>query len=105
MAPRLSEVLLYDIRAPDPTIISDLKAIDAGNRDAALPVVYRYVAGIHPQLRDSAYTLDTGTTYVYLVDPTPAGVARAKELASTIELPTGMINPPEGNNSTCASSS
>lgn len=99
----LQERLLFDITTPDPSIISDLAAIEDEDRNAALPTVYRYAAGVHPQLRGSSYTVDTGTIYVYLVDSSPAGVAKAKELAATIELPTGMINPPDGRNSTYTS--
>ncbi|KAI0748790.1 hypothetical protein BC629DRAFT_1599194 [Irpex lacteus] len=95
----LQERLVYDVTPSDPRVLSGLELCDVANRNPALPHFYRYNLGIHPQLRNLPRTVDTGTVYVYLVDSSPAGSIKAKSLASTIELPTGMIKPLEGNNS------
>lgn len=98
----LQERLVYDVTTSDPRVLFGLELCDVANRNPALPEFYYYNLGVHPQLRNLPRTVDTGTVYVYLVDSSPAGSIKAKSLASTIELPTGMIKPREGNNSTCS---
>lgn len=96
----LEERLIYDVTTTDPRVLRGLTVVEEERRDLVLPTVYIYTDGVHPQLRNPARTADTGKAYVYLVDTSPAGSARAKDLASTVELPGGMINPPSGTNST-----
>lgn len=95
----LEERLIYDVTTTDPKVLLDLTVVEKERRDLVLPTVYIYNNGVHPQMRNATRTVDTGEVYVYLVDTSPAGSARARELASSVELPGGMTNPPSGTNS------
>lgn len=93
----LNPRLLYDVRSDDPQVLSGLDVFDVPGRHPSLPHLYKYTAGVHPQLSTVRDTEGKGVIYVYLVDSSPEASARARARALEMDTPTGLTNAPGGN--------
>ncbi|KAI0094150.1 hypothetical protein BDY19DRAFT_911359 [Irpex rosettiformis] len=89
--------LSYDVEPADPHVLDGLELLHFEGRNPALPPMYRYASGVHPQLLNGTRDASVGTAYVYLVDPSDEGRAKFHSLASTMNIPGGMIDEPGGN--------
>ncbi|KAI0084503.1 hypothetical protein BDY19DRAFT_997719 [Irpex rosettiformis] len=80
----------YPVRVPDDSpVLTGLEKLDIPSRDPRLPTVYTY-AGAHPL--HPTKILSLGTTYVYLVDPSPDGKDVFAALSNTQKVPSGPID-------------
>ena len=85
----------YAVQPTDRRVLVGLEPLPLVGRSSSLPPIYCYVAGRHPQLPLPESRL--GKVYVYLVDSSPTGRSAFHALASSMEIPGGMTNQPEGN--------
>ena len=88
--PARSNAGSYHVVSSDPRVHRDLEALPSDGRLSSLPPMYRYVGGVHPQLRGSGN--ESGVTYIYLIDSSSAGRRAYHALASTIRIP-GTLTP------------
>ncbi|KAI0091813.1 hypothetical protein BDY19DRAFT_904411 [Irpex rosettiformis] len=79
----------YPVYVPEGSpVLKGLEKLDLLDRHPRLPAIYKY-AGQHPL--HLAKLLSVGTTYVYLVDPSPEGKETFAALSDAQEVPSGPI--------------
>ncbi|KAI0083214.1 hypothetical protein BDY19DRAFT_998758 [Irpex rosettiformis] len=91
------DVPSYKVEPKDPRVYNGIEPFDIEGRNPALPPMFRYIDGIHPQLRNRSRQHGFGAVYVYLVDSSPDGRTAFQALASKIGIPSGQVNQPGGN--------
>ncbi|KAI0085725.1 hypothetical protein BDY19DRAFT_908927 [Irpex rosettiformis] len=90
-------VTSYVVQPKDHRVLEGIEPLDIDGRDPALPPMYRYTDGIHPQLRNHTRQGGLGNVYVYLVDSSTDGRAAFLALTSKMSIPSGRIDQPGGN--------
>ena len=89
----------YSVKPDDSRVLTGLMPVKLPGRSPALPPLYRYVDGTHPQVEFAG--LEGIITYIYLVDASEAGKEAFRTLSSSIDVPRGMIGQPGGNPGMC----
>ncbi|KAI0083084.1 hypothetical protein BDY19DRAFT_998871 [Irpex rosettiformis] len=87
----------YKVESDDPRVYTGIEPFEIEGRNLALPPLFRYVDGTHPQLRNEGHQARIGTVYVYLVDASTDGRAAFHALSSTMRIPSGRIDQAGGN--------
>lgn len=79
---------MYPVRVgPTSPILVDLEVYPIPNRDPLMPIIYVYCGSFH---REHPAKLPTSRTYVYLVDPSPAGKAAFEAFTNAQKVPGGF---------------